>query len=126
LFDVKLKNMLPNSIYTVWTLRTRRIPGNPGFDSLRQPDSLAEPNVITTDAKGKGRQVFKVTHPFPDPLTDTTGRRIIGLTMTYHSDHQSWGACVSRLGVGVDHHIVFNTIAEGSFNMAPFHTVAPR
>lgn len=129
-FEFVLKDMLPNSIYTIGAPRPRQIPV-PGVWKARVVDQLTTPNVIVTDSKGRGRAVYELENPFPAPETDYTGMRIIGLSVLYHSDHQNWGGCFSRFGTGVDSHPVFST-----FNAVPkvpgtlaeltdFVTVAP-
>jgi hypothetical protein len=107
-FDFTMKDMLPNSVYTVWVVRGRQLPF-PG----RKPrviDPIATPNVIVTDGDGRAHASFEVGNPFPDPATDVRGMRIIGLSVVYHSDQQNWGACFSRFGAGVDVHVQFNTL----------------
>lgn len=117
-FDFELKNMLPNSLYTIWAIRLRTLPAL----GRRDIDPLSVPNVIVTDANGKGEGSFEVRNPFPDPATDIRGRRIIGLSIVYHSDHQTWGACFDRFGPGVGAHAVFSTLGNGTVNMTDFIT----
>lgn len=108
-FDFNLKDMLPNSVYTVWVVRARQIPV-PGVWKPRMIDPIASPNVIVTDSNGRAHVKYEVDNPFPDPMTDKRGMRIVGLSVVYHSDHQNWGACFSRFGAGVDVHVQFNTL----------------
>ncbi|MEM7050919.1 MAG: hypothetical protein AAF604_14720 [Acidobacteriota bacterium] len=119
-FRFNLRNMLPNSIYTVQAVRNRRIPG---FDFFPQGDPLAIPNVIVTNEWGRGRGTFKAHNPFPDPATDFTGERITGLVVTWHPDYQNWGACGARFGAGVDLMTQLNSFVEGNFDLTPFITV---
>jgi hypothetical protein len=108
-FKFELRNMLPNSVYTVWGVRMRQIP-IPNVWTRRDIDPLSMPNIIVTDSNGSGEATFEVPNPFPDPKTDTQGLRLIALSVVYHSDHQTWGGCFSRFGPGVDVHVVFNTM----------------
>lgn len=108
-FRITMRKMLPNSLYTVWVVRPRQIP-IPGVYERRDIDAIALQNVIVTDADGRGVGVFDVPNPFPDPETDSRGLRIIGLSVVYHSDHQTWGNCFARFGPGVEVHAVFNTL----------------
>ncbi|WP_416398618.1 hypothetical protein [Allohahella sp. A8] len=129
-FDFELRDMLPNSVYTVWVVRARQIPV-PGVWKRRDIDPIAVPNLLVTDAKGRASASYEVANPFPDKATDATGQRIVGLSVVYHSDHQSWGACFSRFGPAVDAHVVFNTLnseaaVPGTLpDMTNFTTVAP-
>ncbi|GAB4180895.1 MAG: hypothetical protein Tsb002_00300 [Wenzhouxiangellaceae bacterium] len=130
IFDFRLRDMLPNSVYTVWVVRPRVVPV-PGVFEARRIGPIAVPNVLVTDAWGRANMRFEVPNPFPDPATDAQGMRITGLSVVYHSDAQNWGACFTRFGAGVDVHVAFNT-----FNVVPdvpgtlqdftdFITVAP-
>lgn len=129
-FEFKMKDMLPNSVYTVWVVRARQIPV-PGVWRPRVIDPIATPNVIVTDENGRARTKFEVDNPFPDPTTDARGMRIVGLSVVYHSDHQNWGACFARFGAGVDVHVQFNTLntlpkVPGTLpDFTNFVTVAP-
>lgn len=130
LFEFKLRNMLPNSIYTVWEVRPRVIP-QPGVWDARRISPIAVPNVIVSDHNGDAQVQWEVENPFPDPATDAQRMRIIGLSIVYHSDHQTWGACFSRFGAGVDAHVLFNTLnvtpdVPGTLqDFTDFITVAP-
>jgi len=124
-FTFKVRDMIPEALYTIWALRPRRIP-IPGVYDRRPGDPLGTPNVIYTDSKGAGQRSFEIENPFPDPATDIHGRRIFALGMIFHSDYQNWGACFSRFGPGVDLHPVFNTLnREGGTELTSFITVAP-
>jgi len=122
-FDFRLKNMIPHGIYTVWTVRTRRVPNS---DFTPQADPIAIPSVITTDENGDARARFKVIHPFPDLETDFDLHRILGVVVAFHSDYQNWGACGGLIGNGVEIHTHLNSIARGVVDFAPdFVTVPP-
>ncbi len=108
-FKFKLRNMLPNSVYTVWVVRGRQIP-IPGVWNRRDIDPMAMPNIIVTDEKGNASEEFEMANPFPDPASDFQRMRVFGLSIVYHSDFQTWGGCFARLGPGVDVHAVFNTL----------------
>ncbi|GAB4185169.1 MAG: hypothetical protein Tsb002_08700 [Wenzhouxiangellaceae bacterium] len=130
-FRLWLKDMQPNAVYTVWSIRSRIVPVDGVFEA-RDISPITVPNVITTDARGQGYANFEVPNPFPDPATDTYGMRMTGLSVVYHSDHMNWGACVSRFGSGVDSHAHLSTIAIGpdapvtqGFDFTDFITVAP-
>lgn len=129
-FDFVMKDMLPNSIYTVWVVRGRQIPVA-GVWKPRMIDPIATPNLIVTDNEGRAHAKFEADNPFPDPATDLRGMRIVGLSVVYHSDQQNWGACFARFGAGVDVHVQFNTLNQlpkvpGTLpDFTEFVTVAP-
>lgn len=128
-FTFGLKDMIPNALYTIWVVRERQIP-IPGVYERRDIDPIAIPNILMTDSNGKATGSFNVTNPFPSKENDPTGKRIIGLSIVFHSDYQTWGACFSPLGPGVDAHVVFNTLnvktdEPGLPDFTDFTTVAP-
>jgi hypothetical protein len=117
-FTFKMRDLIPYGLYTVWGVRLRTVP-IPGVFERRDIDPLATPNVIAADENGNATASFLVEHPFPDAATDTRGLRIIGLSLVWHSDYQTKGACFSRTGPGVDVHAQFNTLIDGSGEIAP-------
>lgn len=121
-FKIKLKDALPQSVYTVWTIRPRRIPDS-SFSP--QADPLHIPNIILTDEKGKGENTWRVRNPFTDPELDVDGERITGLVVAWHPDFQNWGACGAILGAGVDIISQFSTVVDGTLDITPFVTVDP-
>jgi hypothetical protein len=123
-FEFKLRNMLPNALYSVWAVRPRVIPTP---DRERRPvGPLGVPNVFVTDADGNTDGVIEVPNPFPEQDTDDRGMRIIALSMVYHSDQQTWGACFDRFGPGISAHAVFSTLANGSTSLVDFNTIEPQ
>jgi hypothetical protein len=123
-FDFKFRRLLPDSVYTVWAIRPRNAPSEIQAQRIVQP--LGIPNVIRTDRHGNVDVSFIVRHPFPDPKTDTFGRRIAGLNIVFHSDMQNWGACFTRLGAGTDAHAHLSTFDDGTFDFTKLVTVEPR
>ena len=123
-FIFRFKHAIPNAVYTVWTIRINRFP-LPGSGFVRRGDPLGIPNIIVTDKNGDATVTTKEINPFPDPEKDKNGERVVGIVVAFHSDYQTWGACVSRLGFGVDVHAQFNTMANGSFSLTDFVTVKP-
>ena len=87
------------------------------------PDPLGIPNVFVTDTRGRSRYSAEVPNPFPEPVGDDGGLRIVGIVVAYHSDHQNRGACASRFGAGVDTHAVFNTLVDGTGEITDLVTV---
>lgn len=121
-FDFRLENALPNSMYSIWTIRPRRIPGS---DFAPQADPLSIHNVILTDENGDGRGIFHVRHPFQDPDNDPKGLRIEGVVIAWHPDFQNWGACGALMGAGIDLMTAFNSLSRGNLDFTPFITVPP-
>jgi hypothetical protein len=121
-FHVVLRDALPSTIYTVFAVRPRRLPG---ADFTPQADPLGMPSVIATDDQGRGEATFRVVHPFPDPAADPAGLRIVGVVVSPHPDNQNWGACGAILGAGVDIQTQFNSLVEGNIDFTPFVTVPP-
>ena len=121
-FNYRMRNLIPHGIYTTWAVRPRLLA-----ETRRPIDPIATPNVIIADENGRAETTFTVNNPFPDPATDEFGKRIVGLSVVYHSDLQNWGACFTRYGPGVDIHVLFNTLSDGTFDFAPdFITKAKR
>lgn len=121
-FDFKFENLLPHSMYTIWTVRKNVIASRP---DIRLPNPLGVPAVVMTDEKGNGSYSTELTNPFPDPATDTKGMRMIGLAVDYHPNFQNWGACPAILGPGVDVHAAFNVAADGTRDLTTFITKEP-
>ncbi len=121
-FTFRVKDLIPNGMYTVWTIRPRRIPGT---NFVPQADPLGLPNTIVTDKKGNGKATIRAIHPFPDPVGPEGHLRIIGVVVAFHPDYQTWGACGGLLGAGVDLHSHLNTIVNGTLDITDFVTVAP-
>lgn len=109
-FIFRAKNLLPNSIYHVFALRSNLFSPNP-IPAVADP--LAIPAVILTDHKGRGKLQVKVDNPFPAPDMDDAGLRILGVSVAFRSSFQNNGACVTAFGPGVDVHAVANSFADG-------------
>jgi hypothetical protein len=123
-FEFKFKDMLPNSVYTIWAVRLNAMLPHP---EERLPTPCGVPNVVTTDDKGNATFSTELMNPFPDPATDQQGMRVMVLAVIYHSDFQNWGSCPAHFGPGVDVHQVFNSSADGTMNITDFVTKqAPR
>ncbi len=109
-FSFKFEKLLPNSVYTIWALRTNFFHPGP---AARVPDPITLSNIITSDKEGNGKLSFKLSNPFPSHQTDNSGTRIIGIVVVYHSDQVSWSACPGRTGPGVETHSIFSTMVSG-------------
>jgi len=87
---IKVKGLLPNSLYTVWQFNI--MPGPPGpFGGI--------PNVLATDHKGNA--TLKRMLPFN--VLETVDQ----LMLIYHSDYSVYGGTPSRINVfaGHDQHV---------------------
>ncbi len=118
-FDFSFKHLLPNSVYTIWAVRANMMRPRP---ELRLPTPLGLPNIVVTDKEGTATFSTELPNPFPDPTTDDKGLRVIGLSIGFHSDFQTWGACPTRLGPGADTHVIFNTLVNGTGELTTFIT----
>ncbi|MFT4925899.1 MAG: hypothetical protein ACI8WB_001994 [Phenylobacterium sp.] len=87
--SIKVKNLLPNRLYTVWGL----------FESAEgkfKPAALGGvPNSISTDSKGRGS--FKRELGFCAFENTQSGAKLIALDIIYHSDHQAYAAVPSHV-----------------------------
>ena len=120
-FTFFARGLIPNAMYTFWSVRL----GSLLVSEL--PDPLAIPNVQVSDRRGRIRASFLVENPFPDPQGPDAIRRLIVTSLVYHPDFQNWGACFGRLGPGVDVVAQLSTAADAQIELAEgFITVAPR
>jgi len=128
--EFTVHHLLPESIYTAWAVRPRNAPLPFGstsptqFPRLVQP--MAIPNAFRTDTNGDAHVIFTVENPFPDPASDTFGRRIAGVNIVFHSDAQNWGACFGRLGAAVDAHAHLSSFVDGTLDWSSLVTVPAR
>jgi hypothetical protein len=122
-FNFKFRNLVPSSVYTVLTIRPRRIPGS---DFFPQADPLGLPNILISDRAGNAEATLHEIHPFPDPANDPLGHRVIGVIVAYHPDYKNWGACGGLFATGVDIHTHFNSLIKGNLDFTPFVTVPPQ
>lgn len=87
--SIKVKNLLPNRLYTVWGL----------FETAEgkfRPAALGGvPNSISTDRHGGG--AFKRELGFCAFDYTQSGAKLIALDIIYHSDHQAYAAVPSHV-----------------------------
>ncbi|VAW95231.1 hypothetical protein MNBD_GAMMA21-1423 [hydrothermal vent metagenome] len=112
-FTVHAEHLLPNSIYIIVAVRRAVFEPRP---NLKAPDPVAMNSILLTDANGRGKVTFSARHPFPDPIADDAGLRIIGLALTYKSDQSISVACPAILGPGVDVHAAAGTLSNAAAN----------
>ncbi|MGB0513703.1 MAG: hypothetical protein ACPGJE_02545, partial [Wenzhouxiangellaceae bacterium] len=94
---VNARNLLPNSIYNIVVSRTATLIPSP----IQKLTDLPVPtSVLITDDRGRAQRRFKMPNPFPDPVTDDAGTRVVGFGMTYRSDFTLAGHCGVVVGPG--------------------------
>ncbi|MDA5279984.1 hypothetical protein ACWGHM_14910 [Streptomyces sp. NPDC054904] len=97
-FSFEFAGMLPNSLYTVMSLRARDLdPAGP-----TRPGPLGVPNAFVTDQDGKGRYRASLPDPFPAP--GTGGNRIVNVIVLWMSYQQNYGGAIGQFGLGGDIH----------------------
>lgn len=97
-FDFSFKNLVPNSLYTVMSLREKDLDPN----ELTRPGPLGIPNVFITDEKGNGNYFAILDNPFPKH--DENSNRIINIIVLFMSSQQSYGGAIGYFGLGGDVH----------------------
>lgn len=98
-FDFDFSRLVPNSVYTVMSLRARDLdPAGP-----TRPGPLGVPNVFVTDAEGSGRYHATMPDPFPDPGLPGANR-IINVVVLWMSYQRSYGGAIGEFGLGGDIH----------------------
>lgn len=115
--DLKLRNLLPHSVYTAWGVKQRV------FSQGRFPGPLGVPSVFVSDKNGRAEASFEIPHPFPARELDDEGLRLIGIEISYHPDAQNWGACGERFGVGYRVFNWFDIMANGERDLDNLITV---
>lgn len=99
LFELECKNLLPDSLYTVMSLRQNDLrPENPS-----RPGPLGIPNAFITDAEGNGYYWARLPNPFPDASLPSANR-IINVVVLYMSAQMTHGGAVGWYGLGADIH----------------------
>lgn len=97
-FDFCFKNLIPNSLYTVMSLREKDL--NP--QELTRPGPLGIPNVFVTDSNGFANYYAILNNPFPKHEKDSN--RIINVIVLFMSSQQSYGGAIGYFGLGGDVH----------------------
>ncbi|WP_082537503.1 MULTISPECIES: hypothetical protein [unclassified Aureimonas] len=98
-FEAEFAGLIPNSLYTVMTLRERDL--NPSAPT--RPGPLGIPNVFVTDRNGAGSFYACLPNPFPRP--DSPGaNRVVNVVVLWMSYQLSHGGAIGRYGLGGDIH----------------------
>ncbi|MEV4869895.1 hypothetical protein [Streptomyces syringium] len=97
-FACDFSGMLPNSLYTVMSLREHDLDP----DGPTRPGPLGVPNAFVTDQDGKGRYRAVLPDPFPAP--GAGGNRIVNVIVLWMSYQQNYGGAIGWFGLGGDIH----------------------
>jgi hypothetical protein len=100
-FAFEFTGLIPNSMYTVMSLRTYDLAPAP-FGPHR-PGPLGIPNVFMTDGRGDGRYHAKLPNPFPEPGAPGP-ERIVNVVLLWMSYQQNYGGAIGFFGLGGDIH----------------------
>lgn len=108
-FSFDFAGLLPNSLYTVMSLRERDL--DPVMST--RPGPLGVPNVFVTNEHGEAS--YSATLPNPFPTGDDPGRnRIINVIVLWMSYQRSYGGAIGLVGLGGDVHAQLK-LREASF-----------
>ncbi|GAB2189659.1 hypothetical protein [Sessilibacter sp. MAH2] len=98
-FEFLFENLLPNSLYTIMSLRQRDLdPENP-----TRPWPLGIPNVFVTNNEGGAYYSVTMENPFPRHDQEKSNR-IINVVVLWMSYQMSHGGAIGRFGLGGDIH----------------------
>lgn len=97
-FEFTFKNLVPNSLYTVMSLREKDLDPN----QPTRPGPLGIPNVFITDQNGNASYYAILDNPFPKQ--NPTSNRIINVIVLFMSSQQSYGGAIGYFGLGGDVH----------------------
>jgi len=99
-FDVECENLIPDSLYTIMSLRETDL------DPIRgptRPGPLGIPNVLITDKNGSGHLWAELPDPFPEKESPNSNR-VINIILLWMSTRMSNGGALGRHGLGGDVH----------------------
>jgi hypothetical protein len=101
LFEMEFSGLIPDSLYTVMSLREQ------DFNPLRptRPGPLGVPNVMITDSHGDGRFHAQLPNPFPESAKNGGERnRVVNVILLWMSYQMSHGGAIGLFGLGGDVH----------------------
>ncbi|CAK0777375.1 Secreted protein [Azospirillaceae bacterium] len=98
-FRLEFDNLIPNSLYTVMSLRSRDL------DPLEptRPGPLGIPNAFITDDRGHGAHTAVLPNPFPR-LGTPRANRVINVILLWMSTQCAHGGAIGLFGLGGDIH----------------------
>lgn len=97
-FDFSFRHLVPNSVYTVMSLRERDLASA----EPTRPGPLGIPNVFVTDAQGNADYWAELPNPFP--AASESSNRVINVVVLFMSCRQSFGGAIGLYGLGGDIH----------------------
>ncbi|WP_354641718.1 hypothetical protein [Kitasatospora camelliae] len=100
-FSFEFSGLVPDSMYTVMSLRENDLAPAPVGPS--RPGPLGIPNVFMTDRDGKAH--YRATLPNPFPAEGAPGpKRIVNVVLLWMSYQQNYGGAIGYFGLGGDIH----------------------
>jgi hypothetical protein len=109
-FDFRFSGMIPNSLYTVMSLRQHDL--DPRY--LSRPGPLGVPNVFMTDKDGNAGYEAEMPNPFPSG-DSATSNRIINVVVLWMSYQCNYGGAIGHFGLGGDIHAQLKLSAPSFF-----------
>lgn len=97
-FDCSCSRLVPNSMYTVMSLRERDLDPN----CPTRPGPLGIPNVFITDDLGNGFYSAELPNPFEKK--STTSNRVVSIVVLMMSYQMNYGGAIGLVGLGGDIH----------------------
>ena len=97
-FDFSFKRLVPNSVYTVMSLREHDLATN----GPTRPGPLGIPNMFVTDGMGNAEYWAELPNPFPE--AGEKSNRVINVVVLFMSCRQSFGGAIGLYGLGGDIH----------------------
>jgi hypothetical protein len=111
-FAFEFTGLIPQSMYTVMSLRTYDLA--PAPMGPHRPGPLGVPNVFMTDRRGNAQYHAKLPNPFPAP-GEPGPERIVNIVLLWMSYQQNYGGAIGFFGLGGDIHAQLK-LQEASFS----------
>jgi len=109
-FELTMEGLLPNSMYTVMTLRTWDLrPKSP-----TRPGPLGIPNVFISGETGTGHYRAQLPDPFP-----RGGNRVMNVVVLWMSEQRSHAGAIGNFGLGGDVHAQLKIKDNTFFDINP-------
>jgi len=109
-FCFEFSGLIPNSMYTVMSLRQRDL--NPNEPT--RPGPLGIPDVLITDAAGSATYQATLPNPFPSAQAPNANR-IVNVVLLWMSYQMNRGGAIGWYGLGGDIHAQLK-LKEASFS----------
>ncbi|MEM6456104.1 MAG: hypothetical protein AAF772_13495 [Acidobacteriota bacterium] len=115
-FTVLAKDLVPSRVFQIMAVRRNVLVPSPIY---KRPDPVMLPQILVSDADGRGRWSGKAPNPFPDPAEDPGNSRVLGTSLGLRADHMTWAGCTMRFAPGVDSMAAGTTFAHSFENLMP-------